>query len=312
MIDNPLLRRTQDINMKIYIILVIILTTHPVYAQELYVSTEPASNMAAGSIGIRLNSKLFKMNHDGKFNGSRTETEIMLGAGKKLMLHLAAYGSNMFQKNYRFEGAGLYGKYRFFSLDDVHEHFRLAAFGKITVINNPEVLTTTAKHFLPDGNGGFTQHVEELHLQSNEIDLDGNNSGVASGIVATRLKNKLALSGSLGYSYRLNNVGHTTEIFQPLHAITYTGSAGLLLFPKEYTSYHQVNMNLYLEMLGQSFIDKKQYFMDVAPAAQFIFNSISRIDISYRTQIAGNVSRLSNSGFMIRLEYNLLNVFGNK
>ncbi len=46
-------------------------------AQELYVSTEPASNMPAGSIGLRLNSKLFKMNHDGKYNGYRIEPEIM-------------------------------------------------------------------------------------------------------------------------------------------------------------------------------------------------------------------------------------------
>ncbi len=30
------------------------------HAQELYVNTEPASNMAAGSIGFRLLSKLYK------------------------------------------------------------------------------------------------------------------------------------------------------------------------------------------------------------------------------------------------------------
>jgi hypothetical protein len=298
--------------MKNYFLIVFILIHHVVFGQELYVFTEPASNMATGSIGVRLNSKIFKMSHDGKYDGYRIEPEIMFGVSRKVMLHVAAYGSNMFQKNFRMEGASLYGKYRFYSQDDVHEHFRMAAFSKVSLIKNPEYATVTEPHFLPDGNGGVIQHEQQVILESNDIDLDGNNSGIAGGIVATKLKNRFALSASLGYSYRMNNIDHKTEIFQPLHAVTYTTSAGVLLFPKEYTSYKQTNMNLYVEMLGQSYLDKKQYYMDVAPAVQFIFNSIARFDIGYRTKLSGNVTRLSNSSFMLRLEYNLLNVFGNK
>ena len=148
--------------------------------------------------------------------------------------------------------------------------------------------------------------------KNNDIDLDGNNSGIATGIVATQLKNKLAVSASLGYTYRMNNIDHKTEIFQPMHALTYSASAGLLLLPKEYTSYNQTNLNLYLEVLGQSYLDKKQYYVDVVPAVQFIFNSIARLDIGYRTKLSGNVERLGKSSFMLRLEYNLLNVFSKK
>lgn len=289
-----------------------IFSSHYSFCQELYVSTEPASNMATGSIGLRLNSKLFKMNHDGKFDSYRIEPEIMVGVSKKLMVHVAGYGSNMFQRHFKFEGASLYGKYRFFSQDDVHEHFRMAAYGKVSLIKNPQVFITTEPHLLPDGNGGFIQHEQEIHLQSNDIDIDGNNSGIATGVVATKLINKMAYSASAGYSYRLNNINNKTEIFQPLHAITYTTSAGFLLLPKEYTSYKQTNMNFYLEMLGQSFLDKRLYYIDVAPAMQFIFNSIARLDLSYRTQLSGNINRLSNNSFMVRMEYNLLNVFSNK
>lgn len=297
---------------KKYLIIVFILIGHYAIAQELYVSTEPASNMATGSMGLRLNSKLFYMEHNGKYSGYRIEPEIMFGVNKKVMLHVAGYLSNMFQSQTKFEGGSLYAKYRFYSQDDVHEHFRLAAYGKVSVINNPQIFITTAQHLFPDGNGGFISHEEQLHLQSNDIDLDGNNSGMAAGIVATKLKNKFALSGSAGYTTRWNNIDHATEIFQPRHAITYTASAGLLLLPKEYTSYNQTNVNLYMEMLGQSYTDKKQYYIDVAPAVQFIFNSIARLDLSYRKQLSGNVTRLSNSSFMVRLEYNLLNIFGNK
>ena len=295
--------------MKKYFLISFFLTYHIASAQELYVSTEPASNMATGSIGFRLNTKLFRMNHSGKYNSYRIDPEIMFGVSKQLMVHINAYGSNMFQNDSRFEGGSLYAKYRFYSQDDVHEHFRLAAYAKVSVINNPQYLITTEHHLLPDGLGGYVQHEQELHLRSNDIDLDGNNSGVAAGIVATKLKNKFALSASAGYTYRMNNINHKTEIYQPLRAITYTTSAGLLLFPKEYTSYKQTNMNLYIEMLGQSFIDKKQYYVDVAPAVQFIFNSIARLDVAWRTKLSGNVERLSTSSFMLRLEYNLLNVF---
>jgi hypothetical protein len=276
------------------------------------VFTEPASNMATGSVGFRLNSKLYQMNHDNKFNGFRAEPEIMIGVSRKVMIHVAAYGSDMFQKNFRMEGASIYGKYRFFSQDDVHEHFRMATYAKVSFIKNPEVLIAIHQHLLPDGMGGYVQHDEELHIQSNEIDVDGNNSGITTGIVATKLINKLAVSASLGYARRFNNIGYETEIYQAKNAITYTASAGYLLFPKEYTSYKQTNLNLYLEILGQSFADKKQSYIDVAPAVQFIFNSIARVDVGYRTQVSGNVNRLANNYFMIRLEYNLLNVFNKK
>ena len=295
--------------MKKLLLIFFVCSTFFTSAQELYVSTEPASNMPAGSIGLRLTSKLFQMDHDGKFSGYRIEPEIMFGLNKNTMIHVAGYASDMFQKNLKIEGASIYGKYRFFSQDEVHEHFRLAAFAKLALSNNPMVLEINEPHLFPDGNGGFITHEILSYHQSNDIDLEGNNSGLATGIIATRLKNKLAVSASLGYAYRMNNIGHKALVYQPLHAFNYTASAGLLLLPREYTSYKQTNVNLYIEMLGSSFIDKKQYNIDVAPAIQFIFNSIGRLDLSYRTQFAGNTKRLSNNYFMMRLEYNLLNIF---
>lgn len=298
--------------MKRLLVIFLVAASQYTIAQELYVSTEPASNMAKGSIGLRLNSKLFKMNHDERFSSYRIEPEAMFGVNKRIMIHIAAYGSNMFRHSFRAEGASLYGKYRFFSQDEVHKHFRLAAYSKISVIKNPEALVTASQHLVPDGNGGFVAHQDDLRIESRDIDLDGNNSGIATGVVATKLVNKLALSASLGYTRRLKNPGYDDEISLPVHAATYTASAGYLLFPREYMSYDQTNCNIYLEVTGQSFPGKKQSYVDVAPAIQFIFNSISRVDIVYHMQMAGNISRLSNNYFMLRLEYNLLNAFGKK
>ncbi|HLK27584.1 MAG TPA: hypothetical protein VKT28_03325 [Puia sp.] len=261
------------------------------HAQELYVSTEPASNMATGSIGVRLNSKLFQM----KYNNSyllRIDPEIMFGLSKKVMIHVNAYASNMYQQSLKFEGAGIYGKYRFLSIDDVHSHFRMSAFGKVSVIDNPTSLYANNQYY-----GG------------NEIDLDGNNSGFLSGVVATQLLHKLALSSSVAYTNRFKNINEDKEPGQSSQAINYTLSAGYLLLPVEYKNYNQTNVNLYCELIGSSSIDSKGYYFDIAPAVQFIFNSIARLDLLYRVQFAGTMERLSNNYFLLRIEYNFLNIF---
>ena len=278
------------------------------YGQELYVNTEPASNMASGSIGLRVLARLYKMNYDNSFS-TRLEPEVMLGAGRRWMIHFAGYGSDMYQKKFRIEGASLYAKYRFYSRDDVHEHFRIAAFSKISVINNPQELLAEGKKNIPDGAGGYTQVRDTTLHKNEEFDIDGNNSGILAGAVATRLINRVAISASASYGYRLSNFHDRVQPGQPLQALNYTASAGYLLLPREYTSYDQTNVNLYMELLGATFPGKGKSYADIAPAIQFIFKSIARLDLSYRTELAGNIQRLSNHSFMVRLEYNLLNVF---
>jgi hypothetical protein len=303
--------------MKYFLSFLLIITIAGVKAQELYVFTEPASNMAAKGIGARMGYKQFKMEHNNKYNVYRLDPEVMIGISKNLMVHINGYASNMFQGKLKAEGASLYAKYRFFSKDDIHSHFRLAAFGKASVIDNPTVLVYTEPHTIDDGNGGTVIHELTNYKVNNEIDIDGGNSAVMGGLVATQLINRLAVSGSASYLYRLNNIKNKRETIVPWKAVNYTISAGYLLYPKEYTSYKQTNINLYAEFLGTSFLgnrtwEKKKYFIDVAPAVQFIINSIARVDIGYRTQISGNTLRMSNNSFLIRLEYNFLNVFSKK
>ena len=298
--------------MKFILSIILIIAVTKANAQELYVFTEPASNMAANSIGLRLNTKVFKMNHNNKFSSYRLDPEIMLGVSKNLMVHLNGYASDMFQSNLKIEGASLYAKYRLFSQDGIHSHFRLAAYGKIAAINNPNVTTNTSKHYISDGSGGVIIH-DIIHTTvNNEIDIDGTNSGISTGVIATKLLNKLAVSSSIGYLYRLNNLHNKREVIVPWRAVNYSLSAGYLLFPKEYTSYKQTNINLYTEFLGANTWDNKKYFIDIAPAIQFIINSIARVDIGYRTQLWGNTERMANSTFLVRVEYNFLNVFSKK
>lgn len=250
-------------------------------AQELYVNTEPASNMAAKSIGLRLNNKLETV---GNRLGWRLNPEVMLGISNKWMWHLSGFLSNYYQPAFRFEGVSTYAKYRFYANDDVHSHFRMAVYGRASLIRNP--------------------------ITSGEINLEGDNTGLAAGIIATKLMHKVALSGSLGYDRAMENIDHEEFIEgYGKNALNYTFSTGALLFPKVYTSYKQVNLNVFLEFLGQSNLENGHYYLDAAPAIQFIFDSRTRVDLSYRMEMAGDMMRTQQNSFLFRIEYNLFNVF---
>jgi len=285
---------------------------HFLQAQELYVFTEPASNMAAHSLGFRLSNYLMPSAHGAK-TSFRTDPEIMWGYNKNWMFHASGYFSNMYQTGLKAEGASLYTKYRFYSKDDIHAHFRMAAFGKIAVIGNPPTQAHTTMHTYTDAQGNTMWYPETKQIRNNDLALDGNHSGYQLGLVATQLKNKLAVSASASYINRLNNPGYDNfETIDARHAVNFSASAGYLLFPKNYVDYGQTNVNLYVEMLGSKPIDGASYMLDAAPAVQFIFNSIARVDIGYRFRIAGNASRMNNQAFLVRLEYNWLNAFQSK
>lgn len=257
-------------------------------AQELYVSTEPASNMPRNSIGLRLTTEVMP----GKDLGLRTIPEAMIGITKNLMGHSSVYISDLHQKSQKIEGFGFYAKYRFISIDSLQRHFRMAAYGRYSSIKNPT-------------------YTPGIPLQAlDEINLEGDNSGLQGGIVATQLLHKLALSASVNYNRAFNNRGSYDLLpGQARNGIAYTFSAGYLTFPKVYTSYEQPNFNVYLEFLGKTNVGRAKNFLEAAPALQVILNSRTRIDVSKRFQLYGNMQRMTKNMFLFRIEHNLFNVF---
>jgi hypothetical protein len=264
------------------ILLLLVFSYQSATAQELYVFTEPASNMAAKSFGFRANNYLM-FNNSTKKTSYHLLPEIMWGASKKIMIHAEGFLSNR-NNSFVAEGAGLYAKYRFYSEDEVHSHFRMAFFGRYS-FNNSDVHQTA-------------------------IDLNGHNSGYEMGYVATKLIKKVALSGTVSYVYAMDN---DKEKFiygdKNRHAVNYTLSAGKLMLPKKYTSYNQTNMNLMLEMLGQVNLNKGYSFFDLAPSVQFIFLSRMRVDVGYRIPVVRDLNRTTPGGVLLRLEYNIFNAY---
>jgi len=252
--------------------------------QELYVYTEPASNMAAKSIGFRLTNSLMQQVSNKEQYNFHSVPELMIGISKKSMLHGQVFLSNRNTKLIT-EGGALYYKYRFFSVDEVNKHFRMAAYTRLSY------------------------NISDVHQPA--IDLFGHNSGVETGVIATQLIKKVALSASLAHMYAADNGKGNKFIYanNNRNAVGYTLSVGKLMLPKTYTSYNQTNMNLMVEMLGQTNWETGSSFLDLAPSLQLILFSKMRIDVGYRFPMINDLKRTADRGFLLRLEYNIFNAF---
>ncbi len=250
-------------------------------AQELFVFTEPASNMPAKSASIRLNNYLMKEPVSGKTN-YHLLPELMLGINRNWMFHVEAFLSSRVNQ-FDFEGGSFYAKHRVLSTDDVHKHFRLATFIRLAKNNT--------------------------HVHQQAIDFNGHNSGMEYGWVATQLLYKTAISSSISYVIAWNN-GAQHKFSDALvgpNAVNYTCSLGQLIAPKVYKDYDQPNINAMVEILGQYNLNASKGFVDMAPSVQLILKSYMRLDIGYRFPLWEQLSRTANKGFLIRFEYNKFN-----
>jgi hypothetical protein len=270
------------------LVFIFLVSIHQCFAQELFVISEPASNMPAKAISLRLTDK-FMNGHRHSVSGDneyiimhRLVPEVAIGLDKKVNVRISAFLANYYQSAIQLEGFNMYVKYRFFSKDDLHSHFRMAAFSRLSVIDH------------------------DIYFR--EINLEGDNSGVNNGIVATQLLHKLALSATLGHVYITDNIGFKRPDFVAPHSLNYTLSAGYLLLPFHYKNYNQPNLNLYVEFNGRNNLyEYKTNIYDVFPALQLILKSYMRIDLGYRYQIKSNAARNAYTGFLIRFEYNFFN-----
>lgn len=254
------------------------------FAQELYVFTEPASNMPAKSISVKATGML------GNVNGTlrqRYTPEVLFGISKNFMVHGAATFSNMQAGSPAWEGVYSYAKYRFLSKDAVHAHFRMAVFAE----------------------GGYSRN----SLRYDELSVQGDVSGVQGGLIATQLINKLALSSTVSYIKALYDKDKLAYPNVTDKVMMYTLSAGYLVLPFEYESFDQMNFNIYTEFLAQhSLGSKNTYFIDAAPAIQFIFNSNSKLNLGYRFQLKGNADRDMQKRFQVSFEHTFFNALRRK
>ncbi|HTD92578.1 MAG TPA: hypothetical protein VK644_02150 [Chitinophagaceae bacterium] len=254
--------------------------------QELFVYTEPASNMPAHSLSAKLSADYIASQSPENRPMQRYTPEVMLGVSKKIMLHTGLTFADMFTERFRWESVYVYGKYRFLSHDDIHTHFRMAFFADLAYSRN------------------------KFHYD--EVNLRGDKSGAQLGVIATQLWNKLAVSATVSNSQVLSGArGDKPASYNPsriYQSMNYSLSAGYLLLPFEYTDYRQTNVNLYTELLAQQTLDRRTYYVDLAPAVQIIFNSNTKVNIGHRFQLKGDMTRIAENSWQVGVERTFLGV----
>ena len=251
------------------------------YSQELFVVTDPASNVPANTLSVRVMQSVFKEQVETGYN-YHAMPEITYGISKNLMVRSTVFVSTR-SNSIIAEGASFYAKYRVFSTDDVNSHFRIATFGR------------------------YSFNKADIH--QDEIEIMGHNTGFETGIIATQLIKKVAVSSSVSFEKAFDNKpDYVFPSNQGDNATNYTLSIGKLMYPKKYTSYKQTNINLMLEFLGQTINQNGKSYLDVVPSVQFIINSQARIDVGYRQELYNSMTRSAPNGVYFNLEYNFFNV----
>ena len=255
------------------------------FSQELFVVTDPASNVPANSLGVNVMQSLFKEKFEEGYN-YHFMPEVTYGLNKNLMFRGTAFISNR-SNTIVTEGGGIMAKYRFYSSDDLNSHFRMAAYGRYS-INNADI------------------HQEQLETW-------GHNTGFETGIIATKLIKKVAISSSVSFEKAFDNKPNY-EFPSTIgnNATNFTFSVGKLMYPKKYTNYKQTNINLMIELVGQTINENGKSFLDIVPAIQFIFNSQARIDVAYRQQLVNSMVRSAPNGVYFNLYYTFFNLKGQK
>jgi hypothetical protein len=279
------------------------------FSQELFPLNEPASNVPKGVIGLRLMDGTFK-----EFSRYRNEIglRIMYGVLPRLSVSATIGLSNHHDKNfpanlvshthtgnqttfstgeferglkypYRSNGIEVYVKYRFVSMDGLHSHFRMAAYAE----------------------GAY---LKQAHDEA-EPNLIGDTKGYGGGLIATCLKNHFAISLNSGVTIPGSYTGLSPDvnggpmISTTIHygrALGYNLSMGYLLLSHAYKNYDQLNLNIYLELLGKMYEAARvfQYgdlpipintplleagnYVNIAPGIQCIIKSNLRIDLSVK------------------------------
>jgi hypothetical protein len=267
--------------MRWIIVIIVLLGFQKTNSQELFVITDPASNVPANSLAVNIMQSLFKEQFETGYN-YHFMPEVSYGLSKNLMFRGSAFISNRSNQLYA-EGAGIMAKYRIYSVDDLNSHFRLAAYGR------------------------YSFNRADIHQE--QIEILGHNTGYEAGIIATKLVRKLAISTSVSYEKAFDNKpqydfpGNLGD-----NATNYTFSLGRLMHPKKYTSFKQTNINIMVEFVGQTINENGKSFLDVVPAIQFIFNSQARIDLAYRKELYSSMLRTAPNGIYFNLYYTFFNL----
>lgn len=212
-------------------------------AQELFIYSPAAANISKKRLEIRNNVMGYN-----SFQYFHNSFDVNYGITGKLTIYNKMFYT--FDDNYKLIGDfEPMLRYRFYDKDAMNSHFRMAVQSGVRIpIESRSVTGDRVVYELHPG------HVVDFYNSPTDITVPGidfhttDNFTWKSDVIATYLKHRLAISAHAGYNI---NFAKTDFRFGNYH--DWGLAFGYLIFPREYTSYDQVNINLYFENKGYFF-----------------------------------------------------------
>lgn len=259
-----------------------------VFSQELFMNSPAAANISKGRLEVRNNIMAYD-----DFRYYHNAVEVNYGVTGRLTMYNHFYYT--FSDGYKFIGdyEPMF-RYRFKDIDGKNSHLRFAGqMGFRIPVDSRSIAGNEVEYELHPGHkikvfnfiNDLTVPIIDFHTTDNYT--------LRSDIIATGLFHKLAVSGHMGY-----NVNFAQDNFKFGNYWDFGLSFGYLLIPKEYESYNQVNLNLYLEnkawffeknkFLDQTIINSGGFRMDTYVGLQSIFYSTFIAEVGYKIPVHSN------------------------
>lgn len=258
------------------------------YSQELYIVTNPAASLSKHRFEVRNNI----MSYD-NFSYYHNSFQVNYGLFRNLTLY-----NNIFytiDEGYRFLGNYEFAaRYRFWDHDKQNYHLRTAyQTGLIVPVNaNPIVNGAVEYEIHPGHVVKFYNFVNDITIPSIDFHTTDNYT-YKNELIVTNLIKKFAVTGAMSY-----NVNIAKNDFKFGNYFQWDLSFGYLAFPKEYTSYGDVNLNLYLEnkayyfyknkFLGDPINNSGGFRLDSYLGIQAILFSSLMLEMSYLIPVHSN------------------------
>ncbi len=274
--------------MKKYITFFLLLAASSVFSQELYIMSHPAANLAKNRVELRNNL----MGYD-DFKYFHNSFEVNYG----ILGNLTMYNTVFYTTNSNYKLLGNYDiafRYRFYQHDKKNFHLRAAWQSGVNIPLNPtRVVSDAVEYELHPGHRvKFFNMINDLTVPVTDFH-SSDNLTYRNDLIATLLINKFAATGEMGW-----NINIPENDFKFGNYFDWTLAFGYNIFPKEYTSYDDVNINLYLENKAAYYFKNKFQGSEIANSGGFrldsylgvqtIFFSSVMAELSYKIPVHSN------------------------
>lgn len=276
--------------MKIILCSIFLITVHvtSLHSQELYIVSKAAANISKNRFEIRNIARSYD-----EMKAFHYDFQLNYG----LLGNLTLYNNVTYTIDEDYQFLGNYNfdaRYRFLDIDKRNYHWRFAYQGGATIPINPKpIVSGQVEYELHPGHKvSFYEFGGDITVPSIDFHTTDNYT-LRNSLVATNLIDKFAATADM--SYNINIAGND---FKFGNYFEWDLSLGLLILPKVYKSYDDVNLNIYSEskayffeknkFLGDEISNSGGFRLDTYLGVQAIFFSSLMAELSYMIPVHSN------------------------